>query len=422
MLHVYLVTPQYPPRPGSGTSISAVGGLFTHAHELFTGLDRAGCAAVVFTPALDTPTDVDGRIHRVAPSAHTMGLPQPVPGVPSADQLASYAEDLLAHVAAASSHTGGPPAVIHCHDFFLFPACAALRAQHGAPVVLTMHLPRAFDAIWGEDVPSELVELERAACREADAIIAVSSSLADALHTSTGVPRERIFVVPNGFDPAPFAPPSDRAAIARDRARLELAPTDRVVLYAGRLTGQKGIVALVESAAQVLAEEPHALFLLAGDGIGDNDLREVHAVERFLAARPAVAARVRRLGDVPRAELPRLYHVAELAVVPSLYEPFGYAAVEAMAAEVPVVATATGGLAEIIEHERTGLLVPIDRSALPHRVDVAALAQAQLRLLGDPGLRSQLGRAGRARVLETYGLDQMVRATLAVYERVANRA
>jgi glycosyltransferase involved in cell wall biosynthesis len=110
-----------------------------------------------------------------------------------------------------------------------------------------------------------------------------------------------------------------------------------------------------------------------------------------------------------------------MIVVPSIYEPFGYAAVEAMAAGKPVVASNTGGLAEIIEDEKSGLLVPLvplDAQTGIYDVDVSGLVSAQLRICEDPELAGRLGERARERILALFNVDQMVEGTLKIYSKI----
>jgi glycosyltransferase involved in cell wall biosynthesis len=261
------------------------------------------------------------------------------------------------------------------------------------------------------------------ACQSADAFITVSRAMKDVLATALGVSTDKISVVHNGFDPGPFQqPPSDDEA-RRARARLGISGAEPVVVYAGRLTRQKGVMPLLRAAIQVIEQVPDVVYALAGtpttrEGQSDERLELLDQMDALLARHTALAREVRSLGNLSRPELAHVYHQAAIAAVPSVYEPFGYAAVEAMAAGVPVVATDVGGLPEIIQHETTGLLVPVHKPAHgEYRVDEDALAQAQLRLLGDPALAERLARRGQAHAITGFTHERLARDTLEVYRR-----
>jgi glycosyltransferase involved in cell wall biosynthesis len=110
-----------------------------------------------------------------------------------------------------------------------------------------------------------------------------------------------------------------------------------------------------------------------------------------------------------------LYQIADIAVVPSVYEPFGYAALEAMAAGAPVIATAAGGLKEIVQQEQTGILVPVSVEGNLRAPDIAKLAAAQVALLRNPGRAKQLGKAGHQRAFQDFSLVKWRDSMLRIY-------
>jgi glycosyltransferase involved in cell wall biosynthesis len=234
----------------------------------------------------------------------------------------------------------------------------AIAALSGKPFVVTLH---------GTDVAfaRHVRPLARATLRRAREVIAVSQSLAGEAR-ELGAPRPR--VIPNGVEIPTAAEP-------------ERAPPE--VLFAGRLSEEKGIEDLLAAAAGLR-------LVVAGDG-------------------PLRGKVPDALGFVPRDELARLYDRAALVVCPSRREGFGLTCAEGMAHGRAVVASAVGGLTELVEHEVTGLLVP------PR--DPLALRAAIDRLLADPALRARLGAEGRRRVARTCGWERVIDATLETYER-----
>jgi alpha-maltose-1-phosphate synthase len=420
--HIFLLTSQFPPRSGHG-----VGGLYTHTGELFAGLTELGCTVEVLTlpfPQFDSPGESIDGVHRVRPSERVLAIPIGADAEPTAGHLMMYSEELVAFVCARIAAGAARPSVFHVHDYYLMPAALELRRRLGIPVVLSVHILHApLRAWWGSPILPQLAGLEKMACAEADAVITVSHSMKAVLVDALGIDASKVHVVHNGFDSTVFAKPPTAAQAAHARQRLGVQGDEPVVVYAGRLTRQKGVVPLLRSAVEVLRAAPNAIYALAGtpmsrDGQSDERKELLDGLEALYQQHPELAARVRVLGNLPREELAHLYHVATLAVVPSIYEPFGYAAVEAVMAGAPVVAAASGGLPEIIEHERSGLLVPVDTSATPHRIDEAALAAAQLAVLKDRRWAAQLVAQGQRRVLTTFTRQRMAAETLAAVQRV----
>jgi glycosyltransferase involved in cell wall biosynthesis len=243
--------------------------------------------------------------------------------------------------------------VVHAHWL----PTAAVGLLTGKPVVAQ---------VWGTDV--ELAErlpwAARRVLRRARVVVAPSSALAERAY-ALGAPDVR--VIPGGVDvPAEVGEPEAPAS----------------VLYAGRLSREKGVLELVEAANGIP-------LVIAGDG----PLRE-----RVPDA----------LGFVSHQELDRLYEHAAVVACPSYREGFGVVCAEAMAHGRPVVASAVGGLLDLVIDGETGILVPPG--------DVGALRDALRRLLEDPDLRRRMGEAGRARVRERFSWNAVTDATLAAYD------
>ena len=174
------------------------------------------------------------------------------------------------------------------------------------------------------------------------------------------------------------------------------------MLYVGRMVREKGAHVLVEAAPLVLAQAPMTRFVLAGGGNTDG----LQARARALG----VASRVHLPGFVSETELRWLYHVAAAAVYPSLYEPFGIVALEAMAARVPVVTSDIGGLVEVVRHRETGL------HTWANNPD--SLAWGILQVLQDPALARRLCAEGARVAREEYNWDAIAEKTLQVYAEV----
>lgn len=266
--------------------------------------------------------------------------------------LAALVPMMLASFTAAARAAARDADVVHAHWL----PCGWVAARTGRPFVVTLH---------GTDVElaQRLPAVARAVLRRARVVVAVSSATADAARRF-GAPDVR--VIPNGVD----VPSSDAG---------EADPP--FVLYAGRLSKEKGILELVQAT--------HGLPLVVA---GDGPLR-----------RSVPSAR----GFVPRDELERLYENAAVVVVPSRREGFGVTCLEAMAHGKPVVASAVGGLRDLVVDGETGVLVP------PR--DPPALRRALERLLRDGELRRRLGDAGRERARARFSWETVIPATLDAY-------
>jgi glycosyltransferase involved in cell wall biosynthesis len=231
--------------------------------------------------------------------------------------------------------------------------------------------------------------------RGTDAVVAISEGVRSAL-VASGVRADRIVVVPSGVDVTRFA--AGAARRVAERARLGIGPGEFVVAIVGALEERKGHVTLLEALA--LVREPPVRLLCAGSG----------SLAAALAARAdalGIAERVRFLGHVD--DVPGLLAAVDAVAMPSRHEGLGVAALEAMAAARPLVATRVGGLPEVVGAD-AGLLVDAD--------DPVALAAALTRLAREPATARAFGEAGRARVAERFTLDAMARGTRAVYRRV----
>jgi glycogen synthase len=185
------------------------------------------------------------------------------------------------------------------------------------------------------------------------------------------------------------------------------APADPpAVLFVGRLERVKGVEVLLEAAAMVVKQVPHARFVLAGGSHPTLPANNLNAMIR----NDSLQNNVVQLGHLPKRELDVLYRKARLCVVPSHYESFGLVALEAMAAGLPVVGTRTGGLPEVIEDGKTGLLVAPG--------DASELAAAITTLLTDPARAEEMGTAARERVANRFSIAATVLLNLSLYEEM----
>ena len=268
----------------------------------------------------------------------------------------------------------------------------------GVPVVSTLHHPLSIDrATWFEQ-PSTLKQkvkrvlyypllMQKIVSNRLDRIITVSHDSAREIHQAFGIPPEKIRVVYNGLDSREFAPIPG------------LAKKPNSLIFVGNSEDRKkGLLYLL----QALAYLPENVSLTVVDGGAPQ-----RSFAPMLAEKYQVGRRVFFTGKIGPGELVRLYGSAEIAVVPSLYEGFGFPAAEAMSCELPVVSSTAGALPEVVGNDGAGILVPAR--------DGPALAKAIRRLLEDPELRRQMGQAGRRRVVNLFTWENAARQMVEVY-------
>ena len=310
--------------------------------------------------------------------------------------------------------------LVHCHTWYVHLAGLLVRAAYGIPLVVTVHSLEPLRP-WkreqlggGYDVSSWV---ERNALESAEAVIAVSQGTRADVLRLFDVSPERVHVIHNGIDAEFFAP--DPATDALQRYGVD--PGAPYVLFVGRITRQKGIIHLVHALRHL---DPGIGVVLCA---GQPDTPEIAAeMEAGVAEARAHRPNVVWIPEmVSRTEVRQLYSHAALFVCPSVYEPFGIINLEAMACERPVVASAVGGIPEVVVDGETGVLVPLELSpddpmspADPARY-VRDLAAAVNRLMADAALRERMGRAGRRRAVERFSWASIADRTVELYRTLA---
>ena len=289
--------------------------------------------------------------------------------------------------------------LVHCH-MASATLCALPAARiSGAMIIETCH-GREF---WreGKRVKGSFW-VDRQASRFVDKYIAVSHAAAGHLNQVKGIPVDKIVVIHNGRDLTRLMPPTpEQTAEARAELGLHNQPT---VLLLGRLAKEKGHALLIEALKMLDSRWPSLIAIFAGIG-------PLEAQIRALCDAAGMTDRVRFLGY--RQDLQRVLAVADLVVLPSMSEGLPLAAVEALAAARPIVATEVGGTPEVVQNDQTGLLVPPGNPA--------ALAEAMDRVLSDPGLALRLGTSGRTFVERHFDVRTQVERTVALYRDLTMR-
>ena len=409
-MRVDLMTREYPPK--------IYGGAGVHVAELVRVLRQPASG----DPSGEPATDVQ---------VHCFDGPRDEPWVHGYDQLpgdaalATFGVD-LAMVAGVGAVPGDGPDLVHSHTWYANLAGHLAGVRYDVPHVLTAHSleplrPWKAEQLGGGYALSSWAE--RTAYAGAARVIAVSAGMrADILRVYPFVDPDDVVVVHNGIDLDGWVRPTgDAAEQSRTLARaLGVDPDRPAVVFVGRITRQKGLPYFLRAAERL--PDDVQLVVCAGAPDTPQIMAEVSELVAGLAARRSGVVWIERM--LPRAELVSVLAACTVFVCPSVYEPLGIVNLEAMAVGLPVVATATGGIPEVVVDGETGLLVPIaqadDGTGTPVDPDtfVADLAAALTDAVSDPTRARRWGEAGRRRAEDHFSWDVIAQRTLDVYEGV----
>ena len=306
--------------------------------------------------------------------------------------------------------------IVHTHTWYVSMAGFLAKKLHNIPFVLTTHSLEPLRAWKAEQLGSGYAMsswMERTAILDADAIIAVSNGTkADILRAYPDVDPERIHVIYNGIDLAQYQKTSDTSALPGFGVNFN----QPYILFVGRITRQKGVTHLVD-AIRYLPPETQVV-LCAGAPDTPEILAEMR--QKIEEARDHSANIVWIDRMVTKQEAIELYSNCAVFCCPSVYEPFGIINLEAMACQAPVVASATGGILEVVVDGTTGYLVPFEQdptTSFPTNPDKFArdLAAKLSDLLSDKAKAKQFGQAGRKRVEEHFSWTAIADQTIDLY-------
>jgi glycogen synthase len=391
-----LLTNEFPP--------SVYGGAGIHAGELANALRRR-IGLDIRTFGEHDQSEPGWRVRGFAPAHDLTAADERMRGA-----WAALSRDLAMAIEPVSAD------VVHCHTWYVHLAGLLVRRAYDIPLVTTVHSleplrPWKREQLGGGYDVSAWVE--RTALESAEAVIAVSRGTRDDVLRLFEVDPDRVRVIHNGIDASFYAPDSATDALAR----YGVDPSVPYVLFVGRVTRQKGIVHLVRALRHL---DPEIGVVLCA---GQPDTPEIAAEmeEGVAEARRQRSNLVWIPEMVSRTDVRQLYSHAAAFVCPSVYEPFGIINLEAMACETPVVASAVGGIPEVVVDGETGILVPVelraDEPMSPSDPDAFArdLAAAVNRLMADPELRARMGSAGRRRAVERFSWESIADQTVALY-------
>ena len=390
--HVLLLSWEYPP--------VIEGGLARHVRKLAEALVRQGVTVDVLTRGIGGASEIAGSgaaafggvtVHRV-----------PEPDWPrDLDRFVAWVEQmnddmLAAGEALAEMHSYD---LVHGHDWLVAHASATLADRLGVPYVTTIHATEhGRHQGWVQEPPqSHIHSVERWMAARADAVVVCSYYMRGHVADIFDIDERRIAVIPNGVDPSELRPAGDLQALRREFA----APEEKLVLLVGRLVYEKGFQLALDALPGVIEQVENVRFVVAGSGTYEEELKAQ-------AERLGLSAHGVFLGWIGDDALHSLYRIADLCVVPSIYEPFGLVALEAMASGCPCIVADTGGLREVVPlGERVGLRF--------NGGDAEHLGVMIERLLIDGALRDRLVTEASEHVLR-FDWDDIALRTRGIYD------
>lgn len=392
-----------------------VGGLSRAVYELARHLTNQHCEVHVITRAVAGSPEYElmehVHVHRVPiPSSETsIGFMDWVIQMNAA--FIEQAEYVMLDLKLSFDY-------LHAHDWLVAAAAHELVQLYAMPLITTIHATEygRNHGMLSSDLQQQIHHMEHELVRKSDHVIVCSQAMVQEIQLLFQLPLSRISMIPNGvIHPSPM---SDQATAASTHQhtesplplqayRRQLADDGELILFfIGRLVYEKGVHILLQALPYIIQQVKHVRLLIAGTGPMQSQLEAlIHELQ--------LEAHVQLLGFVQDEERDQLLQIADVCVFPSLYEPFGIVALEAMMMDTPVVVSDTGGLAEIITHKVDGFKVSPG--------DVQALAWHTIQLLQDRDLAAQFAREAKRKVLSQYNWNSIAESTLHVYEGVMVR-
>jgi len=386
-MKVLMLSPEYPPH--------VVGGLGKHVYELAENLTQQGVEVYVVTPSYPgSPLQEEIKGVKIFRS--------PLCQVNPLGFLDNILQSNLnlAETAISLIHEVGGFSIIHAHDWLVGFSAKLLKHAFRLPLVCTIHATE-YGRNRGihNDLQNYIHNVEWLLTYEGWRVICCSEYMTKEVSRVFELPTDKIKVIPNGINPQKFAIRENVTNFRHNYA----APEEKIILSVGRLVHEKGLHTLIEALPKILSAVPEAKLVVVGKG-GERESLEKRARDL------GISHKVFFTGFLSDENLVRLYKCADVAVFPSLYEPFGIVALEGMAAQVPVVLSDTGGLSEIIVDEKEGL------KAYPG--DSWMLGEKIIAILKDKQFAANLVREAYTKVKKIYSWEQIARDTRNVYSEV----
>ena len=388
-LSVMMLAWEYPPR--------TIGGISPHIYYLSKSLAKNGVKVYVVTcdfPGAPAHEVVDGvEVYRID------SYKNPSPDFATWVYLMNM--NMQKEAAAITRQLGGRIDIFHAHDWLVATAGIGLKHVFRRPFFATIHsteIGRRNGIHF--DYEKMIHETEAWLTYEAWKVICCSDYMVQHVKWAFGLPQDKLIMVPNGVNAGVYKNDGNEN-LAQFRSRYAL-PEEKIVLFVGRLVYEKGVHVFVNAASKVL-EKTNAKFIIVGNGYMKDQLST-------LVNGMGLAHRVLFTGFIDDQTLRKLQRCADVSVVPSLFEPFGIVALEAMAAKSPVVVSDTGGLSEIVSHDVDGVKV--------FAGNPDSLAWGITRVLTDEAYANTIRTNACRKVKEKYDWDKIAQKTKTIYESI----
>jgi glycosyltransferase involved in cell wall biosynthesis len=378
---------EYPPR--------VIGGISPHIYFLSKALAKQNVKVYVVTcdfPGAPAHEVIDGvEVYRID------SYKSPSPDFATWVYLMNM--NMQRETAVLMKKIGSKVDVIHAHDWLVANAGIGLKHVFRKPLLVTMHSTEMGRRDGLHTTTEKMIhETEAWLTYEAWKVICCSDYMVSHVRYVFGLPNDKLVMVPNGVNTHNYDIDNDYQTF---RAKYAL-PDENIVLYVGRLVYEKGIHILINAVPKILAKV-NAKFIIVGSGYMKEQLLNI-------VRSMGLEHKVLFEGFMDEPTLLKLQKCADVSVVPSLFEPFGIVALEAMAAKSPIVVSDTGGLSEIVDHDKTGVKV------YPNNPD--SLAWGIIKVLQDDGYARYIRDNAYRRVLERYDWEKIAAETKRIYEGV----
>jgi glycogen(starch) synthase len=389
-LSVMMFSWEFPPR--------VIGGISPHVYFLSKSLAKEGVKVHVVTcdfPGAPAYEVIEGvRVYRID------SYKNPAPDFATWVYLMNL--NMQKEAAAIVNKLGGKIDVFHAHDWLVATAGIGLKHVFRKPLLVTMHSTEIGRRDGLHTNTERMIhETEAWLTYEAWKVICCSDYMVSHVRWAFGLPEDKLVMVPNGVNTHAYESSDDTEDCEAFRTKFAL-PEEKIVLYVGRLVYEKGIHILINAVPKVM-EKVNAKFIIVGSGYMKEQLLNIVRSMRL-------EHKVLFMGFVDDETLLKLQRCADVSVVPSLFEPFGIVALEAMAAKSPVVVSDTGGLSEIVDHDVTGF------KAYPNNPD--SLAWGIIKILQDEPYRNLIRENAYKKVEEKYDWEKIAQQTKQIYEGV----